>query len=95
MARRSHSVLALVLLALAGAFSVPRASGIGSEGRILRVDPRFDELVPAEASLEKVVDGFTWLEGPVWSPERGSVEVSVLSWCRAPVEGATRNEGAP
>ena len=35
-------------------------------GTILRVDPRFDALVPAEARIEKLADGFVFTEGPVW-----------------------------
>ncbi|HJZ11474.1 MAG TPA: SMP-30/gluconolactonase/LRE family protein, partial [Acidobacteriota bacterium] len=34
---------------------------------IVRLDPRFDELVPKEATLEKLADGFSWIEGPVWN----------------------------
>jgi gluconolactonase len=29
-------------------------------------DPRFDGLVPFNAELELLADGFRWLEGPVW-----------------------------
>ncbi len=36
-------------------------------GKIVRLDPRFDRLVPQEAVLEKLADGFTWVEGPAWS----------------------------
>jgi gluconolactonase len=35
-------------------------------GVIIRLDPRFDALVPAGARIEKVADGFVFLEGPVW-----------------------------
>ncbi len=35
-------------------------------GTILRVDPRFDELVPAAARIEKLADGYVFTEGPVW-----------------------------
>jgi len=38
-------------------------------GSIERVDPRFDALVPPEARLEKLAEGFVWAEGPVWIPE--------------------------
>lgn len=33
---------------------------------ITSLDPRFDKLVPKDATLEKIADGFTWVEGPVW-----------------------------
>ncbi len=36
------------------------------QGRIERLDPAFDRLVAPEAGLEKLADGFTWSEGPVW-----------------------------
>ena len=36
------------------------------EGRILRLDPRFDSLVPAGATIEKLAEGYTFTEGPVW-----------------------------
>ncbi len=34
---------------------------------IERLDPRLDQVVQANASLEQVADGFAWAEGPVWS----------------------------
>ena len=36
-------------------------------GTILRVDPRLDALVPPDAHIEKLADGFVFTEGPVWS----------------------------
>ena len=35
-------------------------------GEIQRVDPRLDALVPAGAAIEKLADGFAFIEGPVW-----------------------------
>ena len=35
-------------------------------GRIERLDPAFDEMVPADARIEVLSGGFTWTEGPVW-----------------------------
>ena len=40
-------------------------------GKIVRLDPRFDRLVPPDAVLEKVADGFSWVEGPVWNRKGG------------------------
>jgi len=37
-----------------------------SVGRIERRDPAFDRLVAPDARLEKLAEGFTWAEGPVW-----------------------------
>jgi gluconolactonase len=33
---------------------------------IRRLDPRFDQLVPRGAALEKIVDDHDWVEGPRW-----------------------------
>ena len=35
-------------------------------GTIVRVDPAFDVLVPPDARIEKLADGFVFTEGPVW-----------------------------
>src|SRR5436309_8350388 len=35
-------------------------------GTIERLNPRFDVLVPKDAQLEKIADGFIWTEGAVW-----------------------------
>ena len=45
------------------ASAVPAEAGAGS---ILRVDPSVDALVPTDARIEKLADGFVFLEGPVW-----------------------------
>jgi gluconolactonase len=38
---------------------------------ITSFDPRFDQLVPKNAKLEKIADGFAWVEGPVWHKQGG------------------------
>jgi gluconolactonase len=40
-------------------------------GRLEGLDPRFYELVPQDACLEVVAEGFAWIEGPVWSKAGG------------------------
>jgi gluconolactonase len=35
-------------------------------GTIERIDPRFEKLVPQDARVERIADGFDWSEGPVW-----------------------------
>ena len=44
---------------------------VDSEIKIVRLDPRFDQLVPRDAKLEKIVDGYKWVEGPVWNRKGG------------------------
>jgi gluconolactonase len=46
--------------------AAPRPAGAGT---ILRLDPRLDALVPADATIEKIADGFVFIEGPVWIQE--------------------------
>jgi hypothetical protein len=35
-------------------------------GTIERLDPRFDKLIPKDAQLDKIADGYIWTEGAVW-----------------------------
>jgi gluconolactonase len=38
---------------------------------IVRLDPRFDKLVPLDAKIEKIAGGHKWVEGPVWNRKKG------------------------
>jgi gluconolactonase len=55
-------------------------------GVIERKDPRFDKLIPKDAKLEKLADGFDWSEGPVWVRDGGFLlfcdipKNSVMKW---------------
>ena len=62
---------ALLPLAPYAAAQVRRASAPPgrSAPSIVRLDPRFDRLVPRGAVLEKIAEGFAWVEGPVWNRE--------------------------
>jgi gluconolactonase len=40
-------------------------------GGIDRKDPRIDELIPKDAKIEVVAEGFKWTEGPVWVKDGG------------------------
>lgn len=42
-------------------------------GTIERLDERLDALIPADAVVEKLAEGFEWSEGPVWVPDGGYV----------------------
>ncbi len=35
-------------------------------GTIERLDPRFDQLIPKDAQMEKIAEGYIWTEGAVW-----------------------------
>lgn len=40
-----------------------------SHGRVVRVDRALDDVLPTDARIEKVADGFLFTEGPVWHPD--------------------------
>jgi gluconolactonase len=48
----------------------PEAKKYPTIGKVERLDPRFDELIPKDAVIEKLAEGFKWTEGPVWIPGR-------------------------
>jgi gluconolactonase len=58
----------LALVAVYPASSEEKAKTYPKKDRskIERLDPAFDKLVPKDAVLEKIADGFAWSEGPVW-----------------------------
>ena len=70
------------LLALGACKSAPPAAGPATAaaaaphvyptiGSIERLDPALDALVPEGAPIEKLAEGFTWAEGPVWMTDGG------------------------
>jgi gluconolactonase len=56
------------LLPLIDPFMVPAQaqSQARTLGKIERFDKELDNLLPTDAKLEVLADGFTWTEGPVW-----------------------------
>jgi gluconolactonase len=70
--RRTLAVAAAVGVSLLVTAAAGRAASSGENksqsavGTLQRVDPRFDQLVPPDAVLEKLAEGFQWTEGPVW-----------------------------
>ena len=71
--RRSLRVGAISLAFVAGirAGAQPTQASVAQVGRIERLDPAFDALVPIDARIEKLADGFKWSEGPVWRKRGG------------------------
>jgi gluconolactonase len=67
-------VIAVLFVAAQGRSAVyGKSNRPAPVGRIVRLDPRFDQLVPQGAALEKIADGYTWVEGPVWDRSRNSL----------------------
>ena len=63
------SLVASPVLAQQAAKATPIAPAVGA--RIERLDPAFDALVPADAQVERLAEGFDWTEGPVWRRSGG------------------------
>jgi gluconolactonase len=45
-------------------------------GTIERLDPRLDPIVPRDARVERIAEGFDWSEGPVWDRRGGFLNFS-------------------
>ncbi len=45
-------------------------------GKIERLDPRLDALIPKSAVIEKLAEGFDWSEGPVWIAKENALVFS-------------------
>jgi len=44
-------------------------AGQPSAGKVIRLDPGLDEIVPKGAKVEKLASGFQFIEGPIWHPD--------------------------
>ncbi len=75
--RTQRSRVASWALAVFVAGPLPLASIVGRDARaqekeaptlgtIERLDPRLDQIVPRDARVERIAEGFDWSEGPVW-----------------------------
>src|SRR2546423_3247653 len=68
------SWLTIAAIALSACSAPPRqesapAAAVASAGTFVRSDPAFNSLVPLDAKIEKIADGFTFIEGPLWRPQ--------------------------
>jgi gluconolactonase len=66
------AILACTLLAGAlaissGAFAQPQPAKPIQQIDIVRLDRRFDKLVPLNVNVQRIVSGRAWVEGPVWN----------------------------
>ena len=42
-----------------------------AQGKLVRLDPRFDKLIAPGTTIEKLSEGHKWTEGPVWNKKDG------------------------
>ena len=70
---KARHTLPLFLLLTACSRTPPPAPAQASvdtaAGKIVRLDPAFDAIVPTAARIEKIASGFTFTEGPLWRPD--------------------------
>ncbi len=69
--RFSRILFATSLLALALPAAGDEKKTYPTVGKVERLDPRLDKLIPPDAKLEQLAEGFKWSEGPVWVPKYG------------------------
>jgi len=72
MFRLTIAITALCFL-LACASTPPAEEPVADTGAgtIIRLDPALDAIVPADAKIEKLDEGFQFLEGPLWVNQDG------------------------
>jgi gluconolactonase len=64
--KKKFSVL-LSAAAIAALCLLTMTTHAQNKALVERLDPALDAIVPANATLEKLTDGFKWTEGPVWT----------------------------
>ena len=69
--RHAASLAATAVIALATTAASP--GDRRAIGRVERVDPRLDRLVPPGAIIEVLAEGFSWSEGPAWDRAEGRI----------------------
>ncbi len=73
--------LFMLLMTLVSVISFQDAGAGQNFGKFIGQDPRFDRLVPQDAVLEKIAEGFTWIEGPLWDRKGGYLLFSDMHPC--------------
>ncbi len=61
----------LLLLAIAGLFFCGGGAKAQNYGEVVKVDPAADAVISSDAVVEKLGDGFQFLEGPIWVHSKG------------------------
>lgn len=69
----SNILVLLLLVSGCGVKEKSTTEGYKTIGSIERLDSAFNDLIPEEAKIEVLAEGFTWSEGPVWVPATSSV----------------------
>ncbi len=67
-----RTLILIVALVPLGVTVFPQPQPVQSvqQTEIIRLDPKFDELVPLHVKVERIVSGRKWVEGPVWNRQK-------------------------
>ncbi len=68
--------ISLAAVDAAEPIGIDGSSGFPTLGSIERLDGRLNALLPAEAQIEKLAEGFEWAEGPAWNRDTKSIVFS-------------------
>jgi len=63
----ARTLLAAILLTAPAFAEDPKPMTLGT---VERKDPAFDKLIPKDAAIDVLAEGFDWSEGPVWVKEK-------------------------
>jgi gluconolactonase len=66
----SAAIAACTLLGFVSEAKAQEKAAYPTLGTIERLGARFDKLVPKDARVERIAEGFDWSEGPVWDRTR-------------------------
>ncbi|HSB15908.1 MAG TPA: SMP-30/gluconolactonase/LRE family protein [Bryobacteraceae bacterium] len=88
MRRRTVQVIGMAAIMVAFSLSVAAQDtrNFPTLGKVVRLDPRIDKLIPVDAKIEVLSSGFDWSEGPVWIKNGGFLlfsdipRNSVMKW---------------
>jgi gluconolactonase len=63
---RIHAFVAVCVVVVSGKIALGEGKTPQTVGHIERLDPALDKLVPSDAKMEVIGEGYIWCEGPVW-----------------------------
>ncbi len=75
MHRAFPAIVASFAVVLSLSSTIPASAQVATKaayptfGAIERHDARFDRIVPRDATIEKLSEGYDWSEGPIWFPK--------------------------
>src|SRR5215467_670405 len=63
---RPFAIVVACVVVLSSQVALAEEKASQTVGKIERLDPAVDALLPADAKMEVIAEGYTWCESPVW-----------------------------